>query len=87
MSNDTTPMIELWEGVGLGVIFCYPTGVRYSNQTGGTSCLHPSVEGSFVTLRNDCELKANSLLSPENDLLSYLEGPKHHGTDGGWQDP
>lgn len=34
----------------VGIIFRGPTGVLYSNQVGGTSCCHPSVEGFFVPL-------------------------------------
>jgi len=74
------PLIELWEGVGLGLLIEWPSGILYSNQTGGTACLHPEVEGLFVPLRNDCERDGDRLLSPENDLLEYFEGPKHRGT-------
>jgi hypothetical protein len=74
------PVIELWEGVGLGLIIEWRSGILYSNQTGGTACLHPEVEGVFVPLRNDCERDSERLLSPEKDLLEYFEGPKHRGT-------
>ena len=74
------PLIELWEGVGLGLIIEWPSGILYSNQTGGTACLHPEVEGVFIPLRNDCERDGDRLLSPENELLEYFEGPKHRGT-------
>src|SRR6478735_2795556 len=47
------PTIELWESVGLGLIVEMPSGVLYSNQTGGFSCLHPSAEGVFLPLGND----------------------------------
>jgi len=74
------PVIELWEGVGFGLIIEWPSGVLFSNQTGGTSTLHPQAEGAFVPLRNDCERDGNRLLSPESELLAYFEGPKHRGT-------
>lgn len=69
------PIIELWESVGLGLIVEMPTGVVYSNQTGGTSCLHPSTEGAFLPLRGD----SGELICPERELLGYFEGPKHRG--------
>jgi len=74
------PVVQLWESVGLGLIVEYPSGIIYSNQTGGTSCLHPEIEGAFVPLRNDTEYDEPKLLSPENDLFDYFEGPKHRGT-------
>jgi hypothetical protein len=64
------PKIELWDGIGLGAIVSYPTGVLYSNQTGGTSCLHPELEGAFVPLDTDAG----------NELHAYFAGPKHRGT-------
>jgi hypothetical protein len=74
------PVIQLYESVGLGLIIEYPSGIIYSNQTGGTSCLHPEVEGVFVPLRNDIEAKEPRLFSPGNDLFRCFEGPKHNGT-------
>jgi hypothetical protein len=74
------PVVELWEGVGLGLIIEWPSGILFSNQTGGTSTLHPETEGIFVPLRNDCERQGNRLLSPDSELLEYFEGPKHKGT-------
>lgn len=70
---------RLWENVGLGLIVDWPSGVVFSNQTGGTSCLQPEFEGVFVPLRNDCELPGDRLLSPESELVAYFEGPKHRG--------
>jgi hypothetical protein len=75
-----TRIIELWESVGLGLIIEYPSGVIYTNQTGGTSNLAPNVEGVFVPLRNGVEYKEPKLFGPENDLLRYFKGPKHRGT-------
>ncbi|HSJ76323.1 MAG TPA: DUF6210 family protein [Gemmatimonadales bacterium] len=74
------PVLEVWEGVGLGLIIEWPSGVLFSNQTGGTSTLHPELEGVFLPIRNDCEREGNRLLSPEDELLDYFEGPKHRGT-------
>jgi hypothetical protein len=72
--------IDLLEHIGLGLIVEWPTGVAYSNQTGGTSCLHPEFEGIFIPLRNDYQPPDGPMLSPENELLAYFEGPKHEGT-------
>jgi hypothetical protein len=72
--------ISLWDGIGFGLIVEWPSGVIYSNQTGGTSCLHPEFEGVFVPLRNDYQPPDGPMLSPENELLAYFEGPKHEGT-------
>jgi hypothetical protein len=74
------PKITLFDHVGLGLIIEYPSGVTYSNQTGGTSCLAPTLEGVFVPLRNDCAMPSRELLSPENTLVTYFEGPKWQGT-------
>ena len=74
------PKITLFEHVGLGLIIEYPSGVAYSNQTGGTSCLAPTIEGVFIPLRNDCAEPSHELLSPEHALVSYFDGPKWQGT-------
>ena len=50
-----------------------------SNQTGGTSCLQPEVEGVYIPLRNDYALKDLRFSSPELELSAYFEGPKHRG--------
>jgi len=73
------PIVELWESVGFGVIISYPTGVLYSNQTGGTSCLHPTIEGIYVPLSNDIAVPEGKLLSPDTELFAYFTGPKHRG--------
>lgn len=73
------PSIELDDTVGLGLIISYESGVVYSNQTGGTACLSPEYEGVFLSLRNDCAIENNSLLSPEIDLCEYFKGPVHKG--------
>jgi hypothetical protein len=72
------PIVQLWQAVGLFLIIEYPSGIAYSNQTGGTSCSHPKVEGLLVPLRND--IATRCLLSPENELYDYFEGPKYCGT-------
>lgn len=47
------------------VIVCYPTGVKYTAQAGGTSCTHPSAEGFLLIFWdfdiNDCSFGCSSL--------------------------
>ncbi|WP_338287599.1 DUF6210 family protein [Luteolibacter sp. LG18] len=45
-----TPLIDLHEFHGLGLIVQWPSGVRYTNQTGGFACDHPEMEGVFAPL-------------------------------------
>lgn len=44
-------IVELDDFPDLGLIIKAPTGVRYSNQSGGFACEHPETEGFFVPLR------------------------------------
>lgn len=46
------PHIKLFmhEGDLLGLIVLMPSGVIFSNQTGGTMCAHPDAEGIYVPL-------------------------------------
>ncbi len=74
------PYVSLYDHVGTGVIIEHPTGVAYSNQAGGTACLHPSIEGAFVPFRNYVQFDDLRFWSPDNDLREYFEGPKHRGT-------
>jgi hypothetical protein len=76
----TPPLVRLYDSLGLGLIILAPTGVRYSNQVGGHSCLQPAVEGLFVPLRNDLGLAPVTLLGPEPELTAYFTGSKHGGS-------
>ena len=76
----TAPHIKLWEHVGLGLIISWPSGIIYTNQTGGTTCLQPELEGVFVPLRNECTEPELALISPENDLWDYFTNGKWAGT-------
>lgn len=78
--NRNMPKIELFDSVGFGIIIEYKSGVIYSNQTGGTSCLSPQLEGVYVPLRNDYTEKVHQFISPEIALSEYFEGPKWEGT-------
>lgn len=74
------PRIKLFDHVGLGLIISWPTGVIYTNQTGGTANLASEMEGAFVPLRNDCTLPDHVLISPANDLWDYFTSPRRSGT-------
>lgn len=80
MDKASKPLIELYDSVGLGIIIEYPTGILVSNQTGGTACLHPQMEGVYLPLRNDYMSDSKVFMSPEIALVKYFEGPKHHST-------
>jgi Family of unknown function (DUF6210) len=64
------PLIRLYYD-GLGLILEHPCGVLYSNQTTGTCCEQPEVEGVFVPL--DAEVQWQR-------LASHFEGPKYGGS-------
>jgi len=74
------PSIEIWDTVGLGIIIEFPTGVSISNQTGGTACLHPEIEGIYLPLANDYLTESKEFLSPEIELTQYFEGTKYNGS-------
>ena len=78
--KEKSKVIQLSESVGLGLIIEYPTGVVYSNQTGGTCCLQSQLEGAWVPLRNDVHTEDQRFVSPENDLCEYFEEEKYQGT-------
>ena len=66
------PTIELWEFSGVGVIIARPSGVAYSNQTGGTSCLHPEMEGVFAPL-------TDAFLDQQAKLYNFFTSRKWRG--------
>jgi hypothetical protein len=44
-------LVELWLHDGLaGFVYEAPTGVTWTNQTGGCACNHPALEGVFVPI-------------------------------------
>ena len=74
-SNDfqmNIPLIRLWNTGGIGLILLYPSGIWYTNQTGGYSCFHPEVEGIFVPL-------VNEMYNQEKELYEHFTGPKWNG--------
>lgn len=72
--------IKLWDAVGLGLIISYPTGILVSNQTGGTACLQPFMEGFYLPVGNDMIIETNQLISPETELSNYFKSEKYFGT-------
>lgn len=73
------PVIKLYDHVGTGLIFPWPSGVLYSNQTGGFSCLQPEMEGIFVPLGNSVEIPSQVLISKEAQLFHYFSHAPWHG--------
>lgn len=74
------PKVSLYDSVGFGVIIKYNSGVIYSNQTGGTCCLHPEVEGIYSPFSNDYSVPKYEYLSPELELTEYFEREKYGGS-------
>jgi hypothetical protein len=61
---DYENVIQLWamEPDFFGVLVPMPTGIRWSNQVGGTCCYHPEVEGLYVPLPISMEDREDVLL-------------------------
>src|SRR5579864_2656265 len=76
----SAPRIKLWGHVGLGLIVSWPTGIVFTNQTCGTSCLQLEFEGVFVPLKNEFTLPGRLLISPEKELWDHFTGPRWEGT-------
>jgi Family of unknown function (DUF6210) len=68
-------VVNLYDSIGTGLIVSWPTGISYSNQTGGYACFHPCHEGVFVPLGNDMALDPPKLLGIEDELFAYFTGP------------
>ena len=67
-----TPVIELYGVSELGLIVLHPSGVLYTNQTGGYACLHPLVEGVYAPLSDERHAQ-------QQQLSDYFTGPKYQG--------
>jgi hypothetical protein len=63
------PVVNLYDLDGIGIIIMFPSGVIYSNQTGGHSCLHPEEEGVFLPLSYE-------LIDQQEMLQKHFAGPK-----------
>jgi hypothetical protein len=66
------PFVRLYSAKGIGVVVPRQTGVMFSNQAGGYSCLQPEIEGVYIPLDDDF----NGI---EDKLHEYFVGPKHGG--------
>ena len=66
------PLLELCEFSGIGLIIEFPSGVRYTNQTGGYATHHPELEGIFVPL-------THPQFSPQEKLEQFFTGDKWKG--------
>jgi len=79
------PNLKLYDAIGLGLIINYPTGIIFTNQTGGTACHQSSCEGIYLPICNDITIDENKLLSPSIELEKYFAKSKHlgHGATSG----
>jgi hypothetical protein len=74
------PIIRLYENSGAGLIISCKSGVLISNQTGGTACRQPEMEGVYVPLRDPSEERLLLGASLEDQLIGYFTGAKHEGS-------
>ena len=73
--------VRVWDNAGTGLLIPCKSGIIYSNQTGGTSCLQMELEGAFVPFNNDVASEPyNKLISKEEDLFEYFFKGKWNGT-------
>ena len=70
--SDSKPVIRLWHLTSPGLIISHPSGVIYSNQTGGYACDHPEMEWVFVPL-------ADPDVDQYAELDRHFTGPKWGG--------
>jgi len=63
------PLVQLYDAGGPGLIVLFPSGVLYSNQVGGYSCLQSEAEGIYVPL-------VDEVVNQEEQLYTYFTGPK-----------
>ena len=42
------PLVVLYDSMGLGLIIEFSSGVEYTNQAGGYSCMQPRQEGIYI---------------------------------------
>ena len=72
--SDLRCCIDLWQLHPIvGIIVAHPSGVVYTNQTGGYSTCHPSMEGVFVPLP-----RAGALQAALDE--HFFDGPKWEGS-------
>jgi hypothetical protein len=73
------PVVHLFDLAGTALIIEWPSGVRYSNQTMGTACAHPEVEGILLPLGNDVKNPDGSYRT-EKKLHDYFVGEPYRGS-------
>ena len=86
-SNPTSdkPVLRLWALQGIGLIIACPSGVIYSNQTGGYACDHPEMEGVFIPLMYPGDIDSinarerGELMDQQAELEKHFTGPKWRG--------
>jgi hypothetical protein len=66
------PVISLYGLEGLGLVVPYPSGILYTNQTGGTTCAQPVEEGVFVPLGSECRVAEKLIDCFENQIRARL---------------
>lgn len=71
--------VRLYDEIGTGLVILCSSGVFYSNQSGGTACLHPSIEGIYVPIANDIDANGTRM-GPAPKLETYFIGPPHRGS-------
>ncbi len=54
--DPSLPRFSLYDMDGVGLIVQLSTGVVYSNQTGGTACLQPEIEGALLPVNPDGQI-------------------------------
>ena len=69
------PLIDLYWTTGAFVIVSRPTGIQYTNQTGGNACRHPCLEGFVVPIECDEENPG----AVQRRLTELFEGPVWQG--------
>lgn len=64
--------VNLWSLSDLGLIILCNSGVVYSNQVGGVSCMQFSEEGILTIIEDDIEYVRNGLFEITKDYPTYL---------------
>ena len=57
-------IVRLYDHAGTALVIPHATGIVYSNQAGGTTCVQPQLEGFVVPIANDVGL------APTHDFRS-----------------
>ena len=76
-------VVDIPSGVAC-LIVSYPTGIEYTNQTGGYSCHHPSLEGFCVPLAPSIYSKARREWVSLQDELDKILGMESKYSGACW---